>query len=263
MKHLIGAQTIVWGETIRDNLAGILQFLSAHGYSGAETGMRHFDAARPDYYRKLYKETGMVPLGLHSGGQFWLPDAAEEERWKLWAAVDFAKAVGFRWMVISGNKAETVESMRKAAETYGQIGRRCREAGFGFAYHNHDWELADNAAILDTLMACTDPSDVSLVLDVAWAHIGGLSLAGLLDRYAGRIAYLHVKDVKDGKFCELGTGEMDLPAVCDLAGTQGVEWLVVEQDYTDLSPEESMRRNRQFLAGCEGGSRSGFQRGVE
>ena len=248
MDHSVGAQTIPWGETIKQQMPDILRVLAAQGYQGVETGMRHFDAADPGTYRELYRETGVTPLGLHSGGQFWKPEAAEEERRKLWDAVSFAKDVGFRHLVVSGNKAESVASMKEAAATYAELGRRCREAGLSFAYHNHNWELANDAAILETLLVSTRPEEVSLLLDVAWAHLGGIETATLLERYGDRVAYLHIKDVRGDRFCELGTGEMDLPGVLSLATAHGIEWLVVEQDYTDLTPEESMRINREYLS---------------
>jgi len=246
--HRIGAQTIPWGENIRDNMKEILEFLSGNRYSGVETGMRHFDGRQPARYRDLYAEMEIVPLGLHSGGQFWDPAAAEAERRKLSDAVKFASEVGFAWMVVSGNKAETVDSMRDADETYSQIGQQCREAGLRFAYHNHNWELADDAEILDALVQSTSADDVSLVLDIAWAHVGGHDLADLVRRYGDRVAYLHIKDVAAGKFCELGTGKVDLDAVLTLADEYGIEWLVVEQDYTSLTAEESMSINRRFLS---------------
>lgn len=247
MNHSVGAQTIPWGETIKEHMPEILHLLASQGYQGVETGMRHFDATDPGRYRELYTESGVTPLGLHSGGQFWKPEAAEEEREKLWDAITFARAVGFRHLVVSGNKEESVISMKEAAATYAELGRRCREAGLSFAYHNHNWELANDAAILDTLVVSTEPDEVSLVLDVAWAHLGGIEIGTLLERYGDRVAYLHIKDVQGSRFCELGRGEMDLPAILKLARTHGIAWLVVEQDYTDLTAEESMRINREYL----------------
>lgn len=249
MTHRIGAQTITWGETIRENMRSIVRFLSENGYAGVETGMRHFDSGRPGDYRLLYEEYGVIPLGLHSGGQFWNPEAAENERRKLWDSLAFAEAVGFQWLVVSGNKADTTDSMREAAETYTEIGKKCRDAGLRFAYHNHDWELADNAEILDVLVQNTDLAEVSLVLDIAWAHRGGIPFDHLLSRYGTRIAYLHIKDETGDRFCELGAGEVDLDEVLGLADHYGIEWLVVEQDDTALTPEKSMALNRQFLAG--------------
>jgi sugar phosphate isomerase/epimerase len=117
-----------------------------------------------------------------------------------------------------------------------------------FAYHNHSWELANDAEILDVLVKHTEPADVSLVLDIAWAHLGGIPIENLLSQYGERIAYLHIKDVSGETFCELGTGAVDLDHVLQLADANGIEWLVVEQDYTERSAEESMTINRDFLS---------------
>lgn len=247
MEHRIGAQTITWGSRNREDLPSVLTSLKELRYDGAEIGMRHFDASRPNEYRVLFEHTGVLPLGLHSGGQFWKPEAAETERRKLDESVQFAAAVGFSWLVVSGNKEETAESMREAAATYSRIGDRCKAAGIRFAYHNHDWELRNDAEILDTLVRATGP-EVSLVLDIAWAHRGGIPVDSLLDRFGDRIAYLHVKDVAGERFCELGTGELNLDAILSRADRDGIEWVVVEQDYTDSSPEKSMAMNRSFLS---------------
>jgi sugar phosphate isomerase/epimerase len=209
--------------------------------------MRHFDPAQASRYRKVYNQTGIIPLGLHSGGQFWNPGAAEAERRKLKDSVEFARDAGFRWLVVSGNKDETPESMKEAALTYAKIGRMCRQAGLGFAYHNHNWELADDAAILDVLVRSTPADDVKLVLDIAWAHIGAIPLSRLMDRFGDRIAYLHIKDVREERFCELGEGEINLPEVFELAGSHGIEWMVVEQDYSSLPARECMSLNRRYL----------------
>lgn len=244
----VGAQTISWGETIRTQMPEIVSFLSREGYRGVETGMRHFDPTRSAEYRALYQEAGLVPLGIHSGGQFWLPDAAQEERARLNSTVRFAEEVGFRWVVVSGNKDETEETIVSAARTYSEIGSYCAQQGIGFAYHNHNWELANNGAILDKLLEHTG-SEVGLVLDIAWAHIAGFEPETLMSRYASRIAYVHVKDVRSGRFCELGTGEVDFSRYIPLFEEYHIPWLVVEQDYTDMDVETSMRLNRDYLKG--------------
>lgn len=249
MKHSIGAQTIVWGETIGQQYDSIVRFLKQVGYEGVETGMRHFDPGNPSKYKDLFRETGMKPLALHVGGKFWDPTQAEEELRKIHEALRFASQVGFSFLVTSGNPQETPESARVAAGTYAQIGAQCREQGVRFAYHNHDWELKEDARILRELVQGTNPEDLSFVLDVAWAHRANASIETLFQLLWGRIAYLHVKDVKDQQFCELCTGEIPLDTVIRLARQQGIQWLVVEQDTTVLSPEQSMRVNFQCLRG--------------
>ena len=74
MIRRIGAQTIVWGEDIRDHMDAILTFLAASGFQGVETGIRHFYLDRYQSYREIYQKTGLILLGIHSGGKFWDPD---------------------------------------------------------------------------------------------------------------------------------------------------------------------------------------------
>jgi len=252
MEPKIGAQTIVWGESIRENMEHIVETLARLGYTGVETGMRHFHADRASFYRSLYEKQSMIPLGLHSGGQFWEPDQAAQERERISNAVSFAADVGFRYVVVSGNSKESVETMKSAAETYNRIAEQCRDAGLLFAYHNHNWELSHDGAILETLVRNTDPKLVKLVLDVAWIHVAGMDVRALARRYAERVAYLHVKDVRGTTFSELGTGEVDHARTVAAAKEHGIEWLVVEQDYSTLAPEESMRVNMEYLRGMEG-----------
>lgn len=247
MKHPVGAQTIVWGEDIKENIEHILSYLSEQGYTGVETGMRHFDPAQTNYYRELYAAFGLTPLGIHSGGTFWDPEQAGKEVEKIGTAIDFASSVGFSFLVMSGNPQETPASMKESARQYAEIGKRCRDAGVQMAYHNHNWELKDNGAIIDVLMDETSEQDVSWVLDTAWARIAGMDLESIVSWYGKRIPYFHIKDVREETFCELGSGELDVPGILKLADTYQVEWLVVEQDYTSFTPEESMNVNIEYL----------------
>ncbi len=247
MKQRIGAQTIVWGEHIRDNMEAILRFLAENGFQGVETGIRHFYLDRHPAYREIYEETGLVLLGIHSGGKFWDPDQADDEMKKIADTVSFASQVGSKYLVVSGNPDETVASMQAAASTYNELGKRCRDAGLRLAYHNHNWELVNQGAVLTVLMNDTSAELVSLVLDTAWAYIAEMSVGTLLRRYGERIAYLHIKDVRQGKFCELGTGEIDHDRTLALSQSYDIEWLVVEQDDTSLTAEESMEANMHYL----------------
>ncbi|MGD8297254.1 MAG: sugar phosphate isomerase/epimerase, partial [Desulfobacterales bacterium] len=166
---------------------------------------------------------------------------------KIEGTVSFASRVGSKYLLVSGNPNETVASMQAAAATYNELGQRCLDAGIGFAYHNHNWELVSQGAILNVLMNETSVELVSLVLDTAWAYIAEMSVETLMRRYGDRIAYLHIKDVRHKKFCELGTGEIDHDTTISLARSYGIEWLVVEQDYTSLTAEESMKANMRYL----------------
>jgi inosose dehydratase len=109
--------------------------------------------------------------------------------------------------------------------------------------------------------------DVPLLLDTGHLLAAGADPVEALERWRARIDYVHVKDVdldvlerapdwpaawRDGVFCELGTGDLDVRGLLDrLDGYRG--WLVVEQDWVprpgdDPEPQiAAQARNRAFL----------------
>jgi len=55
------------------------------------------------------------------------------------------------------------------------IGKKCREAGIKYGYHNHAHEfqkIEDKAVMLDYMIENTDPENLFIELDVYWAVMG-------------------------------------------------------------------------------------------
>ena len=115
------------------------------------------------------------------------------------------------------------------------LNTRCADAGFGFAWHNHDFELAplsDGSVGLDVLLNAAP--DILWEADLAWVARGGADPLAWVDAFGSRITAVHVKDVappgenieQDG-WTDLGAGTVDWPAliaqVRDKAGE--VHWI--------------------------------------
>jgi inosose dehydratase len=148
------------------------------------------------------------------------------------------------------------------------------ETGLPAVFHHHCAGFVETPEETARLLELTDPKLVGLVFDTGHyafgAGPGGCEqvLAGL-NRFAGRIWYVHFKDcqpqvaqqsraeqwdyikaLRHGVFCELGQGCVDFPAV--LAWLQGHNYqgyITVEQDVLPGmgAPKESARRNREYL----------------
>jgi inosose dehydratase len=141
---------------------------------------------------------------------------------------------------------------------------RVRKRGLDPTFHHHMGTRVQTPAEIDALL---ERSDVGLVLDTGHlAAAGGNPLQGLRD-WRDRIDHVHLKDVRvdlvqnapewdeawrNGAFCELGTGDVDLDAFLgELHGYSG--WLVVEQDWVpgpgdDIDvPAAAQARNRHWL----------------
>ncbi len=248
----IGLIGIIGGE-LKEDPDGTLQEVGRVGYDGIEGGVGI--ASRAGLSVGELKAR-LEALGLESvaNGGVLLPGDDE----KADSAVQGALMLGARYVVSYWGPCEERDEVLGLAEFLDGFGARCRAEGLRFCYHNHNHEFArfGDERGLDVLMANTDPANVALELDVAWATYGGCDPGEIIRRYAGRCPLLHVKDLaevpeggqtgnegrRETQFTEVGTGLVDVEGAVEAARECGVEWLVVEQDrMRDLEPMESIR----------------------
>src|SRR3546814_5369185 len=74
---------------------------------------------------------------------------------------------------------------------------QARDAGLGFAYHNHDFEFLNRSGgktLYDRLLDETDPALVKMELDMSWAVHAGSDDAKLSDRLSTHLYSFPVKD---------------------------------------------------------------------
>ncbi len=246
-----GIQVIVYGQRNRDDMGGVLREVAEIGFAGAETGNLFRQESYEGRVRRLFEETGLRLCGCHAGF------AEFQDEQKLRENLSFTTALGSRYLMCSGvgDRQRGLAAYRDAGRLFDEVGRRCRDAGVFFCYHNHAWEFEDREGDrcgMDVLAAETDPDLVKFCIDVYWVHVGGEDPAAFVREHADRGVYYHFKDGgrgADGKpwFTELGRGEVDLPAALDAALATGPEWIVYEQDRSEISPTESVRVSRAYM----------------
>jgi sugar phosphate isomerase/epimerase len=133
-----------------------------------------------------------------------------------------------------------------------RIGAPYREAGFGFGWHNHDFEFAalPDGTIPQAALLEGGP-DLEWVIDVAWVIRGGADPLAWIARYADRITAAHVKDIapagenaaEDG-WADVGHGTVDWPAIMAALRATGCRHFVMEHD----NPADHARFARRSLA---------------
>jgi sugar phosphate isomerase/epimerase len=140
--------------------------------------------------------------------------------------------------------------------------REYRARGIGFAYHNHDVELApvEGVVSLDYLMSRTDPDLVKMELDVGWLALAGADLAEYVRRYSGRLIACHMKDyaarspsdVPEQKLVEPGAGTIDFAAVLTAMRDAKVAHAFIEIDESadPFAAVERGCKHLQALLGC-------------
>jgi len=119
------------------------------------------------------------------------------------------------------------------------IGKKLKENGMTFNYHNHSFEfqkLDDRACcMMDMLLEETDPETFHFIPDVAWMHYADRDPVELIKKMEGRIKVLHFKDYiidedKNRKFVSLGQGVLNFREIYDLACEMEIPHIVYEQD---------------------------------
>ena len=194
------------------------------------------------------------------------------EKSDMQAVIAYNQALGNHNIVNPMGKFSTYDDLMRQCEDFNRWGKICREAGMTYLYHNHDHEYRTfgGKAILDLIAENTDPDYLSFELDTFWAMRGGADPVEVMKRLGARLKLVHQKDfsktstspvnlwtVKDPEtlitretfgegmdpkdFCEIGTGIMDIQTIIDTANALGAEYIVLEQDHTQLTQMESVR----------------------
>lgn len=228
--------------TLRNECAadfeGTLRAVAEVGYDGVELHDLHgFEATE---VRSWLDELGLAFAGRHAG-----LDAIEEDLSELTAelAVLGSDRLVLSWIEPPASGADA----RDAVATITGAAQRVNAVGLRFGFHNHWAELEpfDGGSVLDSLLALP-ADDIWLELDLGWAWEAGVDPVELLERARGRTPLVHVKDFRargTREFCPVGDGAVGYDRVLPAALAADVEWLLVEQDETEGSGLDAVRRS--------------------
>ncbi len=246
----IGIQTRPWGpEMNRQHLSDVMADIATAGYEGFEIGAQHLDISKPDNLRQLAANHGLNVAGIHVGGEIYDPQSVQNALDNLERIIAYARAVGATFVPFSGRFKEnkTEQDLRHQAENLNRIGQLCQRQGLKLCYHNHFWEIENDCAELRHLCTHTDPTLVSLCLDVGWVERAGGSPVEVAQTFFNRVGYFHIKDTSPDEWLEVGYGTVDFTGLFEIIQRRQDWWLVVEQDETKRQPLESATMSRNYL----------------
>jgi sugar phosphate isomerase/epimerase len=154
-----------------------------------------------------------------------------------------AKYVGIAWYPHQG--AFTEADARKAITDFNVFGRKMKDAGLTFVYHNHGYEPHPygDGTLLDLIIRETDPELVKFEMDVLWTWLPGIDPVALIKKYPGRFKLMHIKDLKPGlprgsltgglpeeQQTAPGEGQVPWAALLKAAEEDGVEYYYIEDE---------------------------------
>ena len=149
--------------------------------------------------------------------------------------------------------------------------------GLPTVFHHHCAGYVETPDEIATLLDLTSPEHLGLVFDAGHYYHGAssedLDIVAALNRFKERIWYIHLKDIepniarlcrerqwdyftamRQGVYCELGKGCVDLPGLLRWLGARDYKgYVLVEQDILPGmgTPKESAARNREYLRSIE------------
>ncbi|GEO24273.1 sugar phosphate isomerase [Alicyclobacillus acidoterrestris] len=234
--------------TLRDLLekdfAGTLRKVADIGYQAVE--LHTYGGFTPVQLRNLLDDLGLQAVSAHV--------ALARIESELGNVVEEAKTIGFQYIVVPWlppERRQTKEDYEKLIATLAHAGDELAQAGLQLVYHNHDFEFTkfDGEFMLDTLFAKTDAKRVQAELDLYWIHRAGADPVAYINKYAGRLDLLHMKDASaaDGSFAEVGQGVLDWDKIIAAAKDAGVKWYIVEQDVCKTDALACIQTSFAFL----------------
>ena len=210
-------------------------------------------------WERLVRESGLNVVSVHQ-------DLGSIERDAKAVAAE-ARKFGVDKIVITGMYRfdygdET--AVHNLANRLNEAGKSLAEQGIRLLYHNHNCELrkvTPQKCAYDILLEETDPEYVNFEFDSYWFTEGGADAKLWMRRLGKRMKLWHINDrgtrmtgpamtpILKTDSMELGTGNMDLDGMAELAKENGVEAVILEshRNWIDNSPVKSLQLSAQWL----------------
>ena len=226
----------------------------------ADQGWRAVQASaigpiEPAELKKILDDNGLTCCATHRTPQQLADDPQKQ--------LADHQMIGCRYTAVGGHFPKPEEfaesNWRKFAADYNAIAAKYEGGDLRLGYHNHSHEWAklgepphgDRA--IDVLVSDLDER-VWFELDTYWVAHAGADPVAWIDRFAGRLPVVHLKDMgvrpdRSQYMMEVGAGNLNWPAILDACRRAGVEWYVVEQDTCYRDPFDSLALSLENLRG--------------
>ena len=210
-------------------------------------------------WEHLVKESGLHMVSIHQ-------DLGSIER-DARAVAEEARRFGTDTVVITGMYRfdyGSEEAVRQLAHRLNEAGERLAEQEIRLLYHNHNCELRKTGGqkcAYDILLDETDSAYVGFEFDSYWFTEGGADAKWWMRRLGSRMKLWHINDrgtrlagpamtpILKTDSMELGTGNMDLDGLAEIARQNGVEAVILEshRNWIDNSPVKSLQLSAKWL----------------
>ena len=246
------------------DLPGTLRRIAALGYAEVELvsfpgyaspaprdGFGPLASISPAQIRSVIRDAGLSVASAHFKFE-------EFQGARLNESIAWARGVGLEFMTISDMPAAaTLNEWRQRFDALVGLGERIGREGLRLALHtqNDFWREIGGATVMDHLLRHVPADRCAIQLDLSTTQSMGVEPVAFLARNRGRVFALHLRDApapaQRGGYVfsvPLGRGDLDLPAIIDMARTAGVEKYIVEmQMQAPADPIDGLRLSAEYL----------------
>ena len=228
--NLFSLRTLIGDE---DGFLATALALREMGYSSIQFSGAPYDA---DVIRRVSEKSGLpvvlthVPLDRVLGDT----DALMAEHESFGCHI-----IGIGWM--PPKPFLDADELRAEVEKLDRAAAHMRENGFEFSYHHHHTEMFKVGGKTVLEFIADNSENINITVDTYWLQYGGADVCAMIDRLAGRVKCVHLKDYQikastEGglsftpAFAPVGAGTLDFPAIVGHSRKAGAIHFLVEQD---------------------------------
>lgn len=245
--------------TIRDycktpaDIAASMKKIAAIGYKAVQASALGPIEAKD--LKKILDDNGLECCATHTPLESLLN--------KTQSVIDDHRTLGCKFTALGGffPKAEemTEANWAKFIADFNKAAKLFNGSGVRLGYHNHSHEFhafggPGSKTIWQTLIDTLSP-DIFLEIDTYWVQHGGGDPALWINKLAGRVPCIHLKDMsispdRKHEMRQVGGGNMNFDAILAAADKAGVQWKIVEQDNCNgLDPFDCLKASLEWLKG--------------
>jgi sugar phosphate isomerase/epimerase len=264
MSISIGVNLFSVFQALNNDYFGTLEKVAAAGYTNVElittnfmTGVRYSDSFPLQTIKNKLDELGLKPIAAH--------ERLDQDAQNWDQLIKENVEIGCKAIVLPSAWIKNREDTLKTAEQLNAIGKKCKENGLQFYFHNHFHEFKrwGDTTLYDILVENTDPSYVKFELDLVWVMRAGLDPMAILEKLGSRCDIVHQKDlnkdivilnvfdalqpgdedldmmqlyrgkgyIQAGDFVDLGTGVIDFKTTYDKIKEMGtIQYAFIENE---------------------------------
>lgn len=228
-------------ELMKQDVSKALKDTANAGYDGIEFA-GFFDIPAKQIKDKL-DELNLEVCGSHTGWDL-LTDNIDE-------VFEYNKTIQNKNIVlptIGIDFRNSAEAWKNTAKIFTEIGKKCVDNGFKFAYHNHalEFEKFDGITGYQIMAENINPDYVKLQPDMGWVSYAGEDVNQFIKDYGHLVLNIHVKQFKKAgshDATEVHKGMVNYPPIIKSYMDLGIKWFIIEQEGFEIPMLQSIKEN--------------------